>query len=290
MLTRCLQCGANNHPRNVSCLTCGADLSQSREPAPVAVAQVAKPEPPAVEVPVENSNSQVESEASNKLAEDIRYLFQNDALASEPRGSRVGLYLLLVLFTLAIAAAGWQWRELRKSAVRIQPASQPLAASASAPSVSAKPVQAPANNLDDQPQNAPPPLSQPTNDETATNVPSDTSEQSAKPRIEPASSTTRLPSDAETEGEKYLYGDGVPVDCDRAQKNLLAAAKHSSAKAASDLATMYATGHCAYRDLPLAYRWLSRAQKQEPGDKKIASQMQNLWNQMSPVEKNLATR
>ncbi len=288
MLIRCLQCGANNHPRNVSCLTCGADLSLSRQPAPVAAvaATVTEPELSAVEVPVENPSSQLETEESNKLAEEVRYLFQTEADGSqEPRGSRAGLYLLLVLFTLAIAAAGWQWRELRKSAVRMQRAPA-VASDASAAPVSP----APASNPEGLPRNALPPLSQPTHEEIATNVPSDTSEQSAKPRIEPASSTTRLSTDPETEGEKYLYGDGVPVDCDRAQKNLLAAAKHSSAKAASDLATMYATGHCAIRDLPLAYRWLSRAQKQEPGNKKVASEMQTLWNQMSIVEKNLATR
>ena len=83
----------------------------------------------------------------------------------------------------------------------------------------------------------------------------------------------------------------MPVDCDRAQKNLIAAAKHSSAKAESELAAMYATGHCVIRDLPLAYRWFTRAQRQNPhGHKKIAEEMTTLWDQMSPEEKKLATR
>jgi len=54
---------------------------------------------------------------------------------------------------------------------------------------------------------------------------------------------------------------------------------------------MYANGHCAIRDLPLAYRWFARVQKQNRHtDPKIAADMQRLWNQMSPEERNLATR
>jgi TPR repeat protein len=87
-----------------------------------------------------------------------------------------------------------------------------------------------------------------------------------------------------------LYGDGVQVDCGRARQDFLAAAEHSSTKAQSTLGTMYATGHCANRDLPLAYHWFARVQRQEPRNRIIQEDMKALWNQMSPEERRLAER
>src|SRR4029077_19864002 len=66
------------------------------------------------------------------------------------------------------------------------------------------------------------------------------------------------------EGEKSLYGNGVPQDCARAQKDLSKAAGHSNAAAQSLLGAMYATGHCVDRDLPMAYRWFAHALHNDP--------------------------
>jgi hypothetical protein len=98
-------------------------------------------------------------------------------------------------------------------------------------------------------------------------------------------------SDAlETQGEKYLYGNGAPANCALAQRSLLAAAERSNTKAQSVLGTMYATGHCATRDLPLAYRWFARALHQDPSNTRIEQDLKVLWNQMSPDERQLALR
>jgi len=94
----------------------------------------------------------------------------------------------------------------------------------------------------------------------------------------------------ETEGEKYLYGTGVPQNCRRARKKLLAAASHSDARALSVLGTMYATGHCATRDLPTAYRWFGRSLRKDPGNTRIEQDLKVLWNQMTPEEQKLALR
>ncbi len=94
----------------------------------------------------------------------------------------------------------------------------------------------------------------------------------------------------EAEGEKYLYGNGVPQDCNRAQRSLLAAAGQSDAKAQSVLGTMYATGHCAPRDLPLAYKWFAKALHQDPNNDRLSQDLRVLWNQMSPDERQLALR
>jgi hypothetical protein len=94
----------------------------------------------------------------------------------------------------------------------------------------------------------------------------------------------------EAEGEKYLYGNGVPENCTRARTSLLAAAQHSNAQAQNVLGTMYATGHCATRDLPTAYRWFSRSLRKDPNNTRIEQDLKVLWNQMTPEERQLALR
>ncbi|MGA8150498.1 MAG: hypothetical protein WB952_06075 [Terriglobales bacterium] len=120
----------------------------------------------------------------------------------------------------------------------------------------------------------------------------------AKPRA--AAKPSRSPRDQvpvssesealEAQGEKYLYGTGVPANCALAKKSLLAAAERSSTKAQSVLGTMYATGHCTTRDLPLAYHWFARALHQDPSNLRIEEDLKVLWNQMSADERQLALR
>jgi hypothetical protein len=92
------------------------------------------------------------------------------------------------------------------------------------------------------------------------------------------------------EGEKYLYGNGVRQSCERAQRDLFAAAQRSNPKAQSVLGAMYATGHCVNRDLPSAYRWFAKALRQEPGNDRVAQDLQVLWKQMTPAERQAASR
>jgi outer membrane biosynthesis protein TonB len=94
--------------------------------------------------------------------------------------------------------------------------------------------------------------------------------------------------DVEAQGEKYLYGNGVAQNCARAQKSLLAAAARSNARAQSVLGTMYATGHCATRDLPAAYRWFARALHQDPSNSRVEQDLKVLWGQMTPEERQVA--
>ena len=96
-------------------------------------------------------------------------------------------------------------------------------------------------------------------------------------------------ADLELAGERYLYGNGLPQNCDRAETALRTSADHGNSKAQAVLGTMYATGHCVGRDLPLAYRWFARALHQEPQNTRIAEDLSVLWRQMTPQEKQLAT-
>ena len=107
--------------------------------------------------------------------------------------------------------------------------------------------------------------------------------------VEPAVLPTSPDADLELAGERYLYGTGLPKNCARAESNLRTAATHGNPKAQTVLGTMYATGHCVGRDLPTAYRWFARALHQQPQNARISADLQVLWRQMTPQEKQLAT-
>ncbi len=109
------------------------------------------------------------------------------------------------------------------------------------------------------------------------------------PTVETATLATSPDADLELAGERYLYGSGLPQNCARAESSLRTAAMHGNSKAETVLGTMYATGHCVGRDLPTAYRWFARALHQEPQNSRISADLQVLWRQMTPQEKQLAT-
>src|SRR5262249_5414734 len=109
------------------------------------------------------------------------------------------------------------------------------------------------------------------------------------PAAPAAAAPTSPDADLELAGERYLYGNGLPQNCTRAEFNLRTAATHGHTKAQTVLGTMYATGHCVGRDLPTAYRWFARALHQEPNNSRISADLQVLWRQMTAQEKQLAT-
>jgi hypothetical protein len=108
----------------------------------------------------------------------------------------------------------------------------------------------------------------------------------------PASEAPASTSDSDAafkKGEAYLYGRGVPENCDQANKYLKTAADQSS-KARAAFGTMYATGHCAPRDLPTSYRWFAQALRLDPNNQILEKDLSAIWNQMTPPERQLATR
>ena len=116
-----------------------------------------------------------------------------------------------------------------------------------------------------------------------------------KPKPEPKPAVAAAPPLAGddklvTEGEKYLYGNGVPENCDLAEKNIRTAAGHSNARALTLMGAMYATGHCVARDLPTAYRWFAKALHQDPSNARVQQDLEILWKQMTAEERQLATR
>jgi hypothetical protein len=117
--------------------------------------------------------------------------------------------------------------------------------------------------------------------------PHGTSARASKP-FEPAAADTGT-ADFQ-KGEAYLYGRGAPENCDQAVKYLKSAAAKSSAKARSAFGTMYATGHCVARDLPTSYLWFAMALRIDPNNQILEKDLSAIWNQMTPPERQLATR
>ncbi|MGD0212415.1 MAG: zinc-ribbon domain-containing protein [Terriglobales bacterium] len=114
----------------------------------------------------------------------------------------------------------------------------------------------------------------------------------------PSTKTAKLPEPAAADtgdadfrkGEAYLYGRGMPENCDAAMKYLRAASAKSNAKARSMLGTMYDTGHCVARDLPTSYLWFAQALRADPNNQILEKDLSAVWNQMTPPERQLATR
>jgi hypothetical protein len=107
---------------------------------------------------------------------------------------------------------------------------------------------------------------------------------------EPAAATKDSGDADFRKGEAYLYGRGAPKNCDEAVKYLKAAAAKSSSKARSAFGTMYATGHCVPRDLPTSYLWFAMALRVDPNNQIVEKDLSAIWNQMTPPERQLATR
>ena len=109
-------------------------------------------------------------------------------------------------------------------------------------------------------------------------------------------STSPMPATADTgdadfrKGEAYLYGRGAGENCAEAVKYLKAASAKSSAKARSAFGTMYATGHCVQRDLPTSYLWFALALRVDPNNQILEKDLNAVWNQMTPPERQMATR
>jgi hypothetical protein len=110
------------------------------------------------------------------------------------------------------------------------------------------------------------------------------------PKPSPALPAATFEDRLVADGEKYLYGRGVPEDCERAQRNLQIGARQANARAQTLLGAMYATGHCVGRDLPTAYRWFAKALHGDPGNSRVQRDLEVLWKQMTPEERQLAMK
>jgi len=98
------------------------------------------------------------------------------------------------------------------------------------------------------------------------------------------------PVDPVAEAQKYLYGKGVPQNCDRGLRLLKPAADHGNGKAMIEMGALYSAGLCTPRDLPTAYRWFALALRKEPDNDAVQTDLQKLWGEMTQPERQLAIK
>ncbi len=91
-------------------------------------------------------------------------------------------------------------------------------------------------------------------------------------------------------GENYLYGRGVPRNCDQAVIYLKAAANAGNPAARSHLGALYSAGECVTRDRVAAYHWFALASRAEHANPWLESNLNMLWRDMSPDERHRVGR
>jgi hypothetical protein len=96
--------------------------------------------------------------------------------------------------------------------------------------------------------------------------------------------------DTVSEAQKYLYGKGVPQDCDRGLRLLKPAANEANPKAMIEMGALYSAGLCTPRDLPTAYRWFAQALRKDPDNMAVQTDLQKLWGEMTQPERQLAIK
>lgn len=101
--------------------------------------------------------------------------------------------------------------------------------------------------------------------------------------------TPATPLNTSAEAERYIYGRGVPQDCDRGLR-LLKSAAQSDPKAMTTMGVLYSSGTCAPRDLPTAYRWFALALRKQPDNQALQDDLQQLWGKMTQPERQLAIK
>ena len=112
----------------------------------------------------------------------------------------------------------------------------------------------------------------------------------AQPAPKPPAARPAPPVDPVAEAQKYLYGRGVPQDCDRGMRYLKPAANQGNPKAMVEMGALYSAGLCTPHDLPTAYRWFAMALRKDPDNQSVQSDLQKLWGEMTQPERQLAIR
>ncbi len=89
--------------------------------------------------------------------------------------------------------------------------------------------------------------------------------------------------------DMYIYGDGVPQNCDQGLVLLRSAAQKANSRARGKLGALYATGKCVSQNRVEAYRWLSLALNGNQGSEWTEKNREMVWREMSPDERSRVT-
>jgi hypothetical protein len=181
------------------------------------------------------------------------------------------------------------------------PAANPASNTTASPPTATTPASPPPSTPDAAPSSAPaaaaPTDASPTDaspaatpDNPAPANPKPTKAAEAPPAKPTAASKPARPIDAVSEAQKYLYGKGVPQDCERGMRLLKPAVNQSNPKAMVEMGALYSAGLCTPHDLPTAYRWFALALRKEPDNQAVQSDLQKLWGEMTQPERQLAIK
>jgi hypothetical protein len=181
------------------------------------------------------------------------------------------------------------------------PAANPASNTTASPAAGTAPASAPPSPADAAPSSTPagaaPTDAAPTDaapaaapDNPAPTNPKPTKAAEAPPAKSAAASKPAKPFDAVSEAQKYLYGKGVPQDCERGMRLLKPAVNQSNPKAMIEMGALYSAGLCTPHDLPTAYRWFALALRKEPDNQAVQSDLQKLWGEMTQPERQLAIK
>ncbi len=85
--------------------------------------------------------------------------------------------------------------------------------------------------------------------------------------------------------QQYLQGRGVKQNCEQGLLYLRAATQKNEPAAAVQMGALYASGHCVQRDQVTAYRWFNSAHELDPANPWIQTNLDQLWAQMTPQER-----
>ena len=98
------------------------------------------------------------------------------------------------------------------------------------------------------------------------------------------------PYDPVADAQKYIYGKGVPQNCDRGLRMLKPQAEHANPEAMIEMGALYSAGLCTPRDLPTAYRWFAMALRKDPNNQAVQTDLEKLWGEMTQPERQLAMK
>lgn len=160
-------------------------------------------------------------------------------------------------------------------------------ASSTPPEVQGRPTPAPQDGHTAMAANAEAP---PSAGRPETPLPSSSSQPRTNQQIAGAESRTRSrlaepDKGLVTKADAYLYGRGVPKNCDQAIQYLHTAADHGNSSARSKLGGLYATGNCVPLDRARAYNWFTLAHRAGERNVWLEHSLTMLWSQMTSEEK-----
>jgi len=169
----------------------------------------------------------------------------------------------------------------------------PAAATAPAPSGAASPpdgTAAPPAPAAKPPAPAAKPLS-PAKLDASSPASAESNQMADAPPAKPTAAVTPLPKvDPVAEAQKYIYGRGVPQNCDRGLRLLKPAADQANPKAMIEMGALYSAGLCTPHDLPTAYRWFALALRKDPDNQSVKADLEKLWGEMTQAERQLAIK